>query len=117
MARNKKRERMMEMRRNSRESKIARKEGICVSEMRMEEQRINELMDKLYEHAQRVKGITSLASKAKLREEISAVECCYAFYWKKKEPEFMEKLRECKHIQQEMKTPKNNWYAYSRPDT
>ena len=111
---NKKRERMMKMERMSRELKIARREGIKVSEVRIEEDHINTLMERLYNHAQRVKGITSLASKAKLREEISAVECCFAFYWKKYDKDFMRKLDECKRIQQEMRVPENHWYTFKK---
>lgn len=114
MTRNKNCERMMEMRIKTRESEIAKQNGIKVAEVRSEEKLINELMDRLYEHAQKVKDAISLASKAKLREEISAVECCYAFYWKKNDPEFMKKLNECKEIHQQMKVPENHWYTYKR---
>lgn len=105
---------MMKMERMSRELKIARREGIKVSEVRIEEDHINSLMERLYNHAQRVKGITSLASKAKLREEISAVECCFAFYWKMHDKDFMRKLDECKRIQQEMRVPENHWYTFKK---
>lgn len=87
----------------------ARRYDISVSEYIKSDKDADDLLDKVYEHAQRVKGSTSRASKAKLGEEISKIECLYAYCWKKQDPFFMSKLKEIRKIRDDIKIPKNSW--------